>query len=46
MVWENRHGCAALEVKEGDTPEDPAEPFRLKLPCNMIKETDNQPDRV
>ena len=46
MYWENWHGYAALGVKEGDKPEDPAEPFWLELLCNMIKETDNQPDGV
>ena len=46
MVWENRHGYVALGVKEGDRPEDPAESFWLKLLCNMIKETDDQPDGV
>ena len=46
MVWENRHGYAALGVKEGDRPEDPAESFWLELLCKMIKETDDQLDGV
>ena len=46
MVWENRHGYVALGVKEGDKPEDPAEPFQLVLLFNMIKETYDQSDGV
>ena len=46
MVWETRHGYAALRVKEGDRPEDLTAPIWLELLCKMIKETDDQPDGV
>ena len=46
MFWEAYHGYAALGVKEGDRPEDPALAFRLELLCKMIKVTDEQPDGV
>ena len=35
MFWEAYHGYAALGVKEGDRPKDPALPFWLELPCNI-----------
>ena len=46
LVWETYHGYAALGVKKGDRPEDPTVPFWLELPCDMIKETNDQPDGV
>ena len=46
MAWEHWHEYAALKVKEGGRPEDPAESFWLELFCKMIKETDDQPDGV
>ena len=34
--WERPHGYVALGVKDGDKEEDPAQPFWLKLLCDMI----------
>ena len=44
MEWEKRHGYVALCVKGGDTEEAEAVPFRLDLLCDMIKETEKQPE--
>ena len=35
-----------MNVKNGDTVEDPAVSFWLELLCDMIKETDTQPEGV
>ena len=46
MVWEPRQGYAALDVKDRDTEDDEAVPFRLVLLCDMIKETEKQREGV
>ena len=44
LEWEKHHGYVALGVKDGDAEDDEAEPFWLELLCEMIKETDKQPE--
>ena len=46
MKWEIYHGYVALGVKEGDEDDDEADPFWLELLCDMIKDTDKQPEGV
>ena len=46
MEWEKWHGYVALGVKNGDTENHKAEPFWLKLLCEMTKETNKQSEGV
>ena len=46
MDWEKYHGYVALGVKEGGKDKDKTTPFRSKMLCNLIKETETQPAGV
>ena len=46
MEYEAGHGYVALGVKDGEKKEDPSQPFWLPLLCEMIRDTDKQPEGV
>ena len=46
MEYETRHGYVALSVKGEGKEEDPTQPFWLPLLCEIIRDTDKQPEGV